>query len=105
MNRYDPQYPECDCQRCDWCHDAYEHNWYDWVVPIEQWDCRACQTQYENAVKDSFKSNQCEYHDKDRGIECSICKELAFQSNLDRVIDSDIEYGMEVKHEEQSNSN
>lgn len=93
---YDPQYPECDCDRCTWCHDAYEHDWRQWTVPIEQWDCKQCQADFEESIKASMKSGQCEWHNGDN---CEVCRELAFKQSLDRMVDNDIEYWKESNNE------
>lgn len=97
---YDPPDAyDCDCQSCEWCHGAYEHNWYEWSsVPIESWDCVDCQIQFESALKDSLATGECQYHDINNGLDCAICQELAFSKAKDKVIDTDIDANKEDKY-------
>jgi len=97
-NRYGTPPLECECQVCTWCHDAYEHNWYDWSVSIEDWDCKPCQEQFEKWLDISLTSGECEYHDNASGNDCAICKALAFKDAkmIDNSIDNDIDAAKEV---------
>lgn len=98
---HDTPIPDCECGVCEWCHKAYEHNWFDWAVPMDEWDCHSCQSQFEEAMEDSIKSGDCEYHDARAGARCAICKELAYREakKLDNFIETDIDFQHEVKHE------
>jgi hypothetical protein len=100
MNKqwHDTPVPECECQVCDWCHDAYEHKWTDWNVSIDRWECHACQRQFEDMLDASLKSGECESHDARSGSNCAICQELSFKEKLDKSIDNDIEHSKEDKN-------